>query len=92
MNVTLPSDLEALVERKIGEGSYRDASEMIQEALWLLAERDAHARLRDELEIGRGQHRRGETVEWTPGFRERMLRESREHAARGRPIKDAVRP
>ena len=92
MNVTLPPDLEALVARKLGEGGYRDASEVVEDALRRLAERDAYERLRAELEIGRDQIRRGETVEYTPDFMERMLEESREHAERGLSIKDAVVP
>ncbi|MBA3416304.1 MAG: type II toxin-antitoxin system ParD family antitoxin [Chloroflexia bacterium] len=92
MNVTLPPDLEALVARKLGEGGYRDASEVVEDALRRLAECDAYERLRAELEIGRDQIRRGETVEYTPDFMERMLEESREHAERGLSIKDAVLP
>ena len=92
MNVTLTPDLEALIERKLGEGGYRDASEVVQEALQLLAERDAHDRLRAELQIGLEQILRGETVEYTPAFVERMLQESREHAERGMPIKGPVLP
>ncbi len=91
MNVTLTPELEALVERKLGEGGYRDASEVIQEALQLLAERDAYDRLRAELQIGLDQIRRGETVEYTPELMERLMREAEEDVRHGRPVKDAVR-
>ncbi len=91
MNVTLTPELEALVERKLGEGGYRDASEVIQEALQLLAERDAYDRLRAELQIGLDQIRRGETVEYTPELMQRLMREAEEDVRHGRPVKDAVR-
>jgi len=91
VNVTLTPELEALVERKLGEGGYRDASEVIQEALQLLAERDAYDRLRAELQIGLDQIRRGETVEYTPELMERLMREAEEDVRHGRPVKDAVR-
>jgi antitoxin ParD1/3/4 len=79
MNVTLPPDLEELVKRKVGEGGYRDASAVVEAALRLLEERDALERLRAELRIGFEQFERGEVVEYTPGYMERKLRESREH-------------
>jgi len=91
VNVTLTPELEALVERKLGEGGYRDASEVIQEALQLLAERDAYDRLRAELQIGLDQIRRGETVEYTPELMQRLMREAEEDVRHGRPVKDAVR-
>lgn len=52
MQVMLSPDQEALVARKIGEGTYRDAEEIIAEVLRLLEERDAHERLKAELQIG----------------------------------------
>ena len=41
MNVTLESEFEALVERKVGSGRYTSSSEVIQEALRLLDARDS---------------------------------------------------
>ena len=41
MNVTLEPEFEALVEKKVASGRYTSSSEVIQEALRLLDERDS---------------------------------------------------
>ena len=41
MNVTLEPEFEALVEKKVASGRYTTSSEVIQEALRLLDERDS---------------------------------------------------
>jgi antitoxin ParD1/3/4 len=51
MNVNLTPELEALVQRKVASGLYNNQSEVVREALRLLAEQD---RVR-EAEIGRLQ-------------------------------------
>jgi len=40
MNVSLTPELERLVSRKVASGSYGSASEVVREALRLLADRD----------------------------------------------------
>ena len=40
MNVSLTPQLEKLIEQKVREGNYQTASEVVREALRLLAERD----------------------------------------------------
>ena len=92
MDITLSPDLEAFVERKIGEGGYRNAREVIEEGLRLLAKQDALERLRAEVRIGFEQIERGEVVDYTSGYMDRKLRESREHIEQGLPIRDAVLP
>ncbi len=91
MNVTLPPELEALVARKLRDGGYCDASEVIEDALRLLAERDAYERLRTELQIGRDQLARGEYIVYSAELMEKILAEAAEDARRGVPVPDAVK-
>ncbi len=93
MNVTLtlPPDLEALVERKLGEGGYRDASAVVEEALRLLEERDTSDWLRAELQVGRDQLARGEFFVYSAELMEEILEEATEDARRGVPVPDAVK-
>ncbi len=68
MDIPLPRDLEELVERKVEAGEYEFASELVIEALYLLAARDRFLEgerdaLRREIQIGIDQCERGEVVE-----------------------------
>jgi len=68
MNVNLTPELEALVQRKVASGLYNNQSEVVREALRLLAEQDrlreAHtANLRGVLAEGLAQADRGELVD-----------------------------
>ena len=68
MNVNLTPELEALVLRKVASGLYNNQSEVVREALRLLAEQDrlreAHtARLRKALSEGLLQADRGELLD-----------------------------
>jgi antitoxin ParD1/3/4 len=92
MTVILPPQLEAMIEEKVTSGRYADASEVVEEALRLLDERDRFEQLRAELEIGLEQIERGENVPYTPDFMDRLKREAAEHVRLGKPIKDAVKP
>lgn len=40
MNVSLTPELESLIHRKVGNGRYTSASEVVREALRLMEERD----------------------------------------------------
>ncbi len=57
MNVSLTPQLEQFVDKKVREGQYQTASEVIREGLRLLAERDQRRtlelqRLRREIAVG----------------------------------------
>ncbi len=68
MNVNLTPELEALIHRKVASGLYNNQSEVVREALRLLAEQD---RLREEhlkglrtaLSEGLAQADRGQLLE-----------------------------
>jgi antitoxin ParD1/3/4 len=68
MNVNLTPELEELIHRKVASGLYNNQSEVVREALRLLAEQDrlreAHlAELRGALAEGLAQADRGELVD-----------------------------
>ena len=57
MNVSLTPQLEKFIARKVPEGTYPTASEVVREALRLLADREQRRslelqRLRDDLRLG----------------------------------------
>ena len=92
MNITLSAELEELMQVRLGSGRYRDANEVVEEALRLLDERDRLAALEAELSKGLEQLDRGEGVLWTPEVMGRLKREATENSRLGKPIKDAVKP
>lgn len=68
MNVSLTPELERLVQQKVASGLYNNNSEVVRDALRLLAEQDrlreAHSRqLRAALDEGLAQAARGELVD-----------------------------
>lgn len=68
MNVNLTPELEKLVQEKVSSGLYNNQSEVVREALRLLAEQDrlreAHlVKLREALAAGLEQADRGELLD-----------------------------
>lgn len=64
MNVSLTPQLEALIERKVRQGQYQTASEVVREALRLLADRDDRRtlelqRLQRDIDVGLADIRHG---------------------------------
>jgi putative addiction module CopG family antidote len=68
---------------KVDAGMYKDASEVLHQALQALEERDQLNRLRAALAVAEEQIERGEVVRWTPELREEIRREARDMARRG---------
>ena len=92
MHITLTPQLEALVRQKIETGQYDDASEVVRDALQLMAERDRREELRASLVVAGEQIERGEGVVWEPALMERLTREAIANSRWGKPIKDDVKP
>ncbi len=68
MNVSLTPQLEKLIEQKVREGNYQTASEVVREALRLLAERDIRRglefqRLRNDIQAGLNDVRDGKAAD-----------------------------
>lgn len=88
MNVNLTPELEELIRKKVSSGLYNSNSEVVREALRLLAEQDrlreAHAaELRAAVAEGLAQADRGETVdgpEFVADVRERLRNRGRSTA------------
>lgn len=64
MNVSLTPQLEKLIDQKVRGGAYQTASEVVREALRLLAERDERRslelqHLRQQIQLGLGDIRDG---------------------------------
>jgi antitoxin ParD1/3/4 len=65
MNITLPRELEEMVEEKVRSGQYPSAAEVVREALMLFEDREKLRQikleeLRKDLAIGIAQADRGE--------------------------------
>jgi antitoxin ParD1/3/4 len=92
MNVNLTPQLEAMIRRKVETGLYNNASEVVRDALRLMAERDRISRLQTALAIGDEEYRRGEVVELTPAVWAEIEREADEADRLGLPIDPDVCP
>lgn len=88
MNVNLTPELEKLVQEKVASGLYNNQSEVVREALRLLAEQDqlrqAHLeKLRAALAAGLEQADRGELLDG-PEVVKRMRNSLRKRARNGK--------
>ncbi len=92
MNISLHPRWAALVRKKIESGRFTDASAVVEEALRLLDERDRLDRLRVAVDVAAAEIERGEVVEWTPDFFDRLKQEAAEATRRGLPVPDDVKP
>ncbi len=86
MSLVLTPQLETLIRQNVDSGRYGSASEVVQEALRVLEERDRPHQLRASLAYADEQVDRGEGVDWTPELMERLKREASENARAGKPI------
>jgi antitoxin ParD1/3/4 len=74
MNVNLTPELEELIHNKVNRGPYASASEVVQEALRLLEERDQDRELqirefRNKIDQGLASLERGEGVDGEEFFK-----------------------
>lgn len=87
LNVSLTTDLSRFVESRIRSGKYQSASEVVREALRLLEGRDQTTptgieELKQEIEVGLAQLRRGEGVDGEDFFRRLAARRRAKRARR----------
>jgi antitoxin ParD1/3/4 len=92
MQVMLRPDQEAFVRRQIATGSYGNAEEVVEEALRLLEDAAKLQYLRAAVAKAREQVARGDYVEWTPDFWEKLQEEADEEDRLGLPIGNDVTP
>lgn len=67
MNISITPELEKFIQAKVKSGMYQSASELVRDALRLLAERDELRRkqlekLDRDIQLGLDQAKRGETI------------------------------
>ena len=87
MNVNLTPQLEQLVKQKVDTGLYNNASEVVREALRLMAQRDGHALVRTEVAKGLAQLQARKTV---PLDMQRAKRTAKANAKKGRVVNALV--
>jgi antitoxin ParD1/3/4 len=86
MNVSLTPELERWISKKVEDGRYRSASEVVREGLRLLQEREEeHAArleaLRGDIRVGLDELDRGEGVDGEEAFDRVLARIGRQEEA-----------
>src|SRR5882724_1753337 len=60
-SISLPDALAAQIDRRVSEGKYRDADEVVNVALQFLFDRESHSEfLKGEIEVGTNQFASGD--------------------------------
>jgi antitoxin ParD1/3/4 len=84
VNVSLTPQLEALVRPKVETGLYRNASEVVHEALLLLDLRDRRISwLRSKMATAQEQVKRGQVIEFSHEFLVELDRDVEDRLRRG---------
>jgi len=83
MTITLDEGTEAVIRRKVEDGLYADAAEVIREALRLLEEHDRLKALRAKLAVAEERADHGEGRPLTPELWEEIKQNARRKAAAG---------
>jgi antitoxin ParD1/3/4 len=91
MNVSLTPELEEMIRSKVESGLYTSASEVVREALRLMAENDRTVRLRRSFEEAQAQYDRGESTELGAGLINGIAERASENARNGKPVSDDVK-
>ena len=92
MVIQLSPESEAAIRELVARGEYGDEEAVVAEAIRMLVERHKLDRLRALIAVGDERAARGEVVEWTPDFMDRLQREGEEDERLGRPLRDEVLP
>ena len=87
MNVNLTPQLEQMVKQKVDTGLYNNASEVVREALRLMAQYDGQNLVRSEVAKGFAQLRAGKIVALDM---ERAKRSAKANAKKGRVLNPLV--
>ena len=92
MEITLTPETEAVIRKKVADGRFASAGEVIEAAVTLLDERDKLEYLRGLLREAEEQTRQGKILEWTPELRRRLREEAEEMVRLGIPPNPDVCP
>lgn len=91
MEISLPPELEKIINEKVESGLYNSPSEVVRESLRLLQEQDELKRirrdeLRREIMLGREQIQSGDFIEVKASelddFAEKLIREAKDEFSR----------
>ena len=92
MQITLPPEAQAIIDRKLASGEFATEEEIITSALFTLDLADRVPSVPQEMVADAlEQIKRGQTVAWTDDFMERASTRARENARRGKPVSDDVK-
>jgi Arc/MetJ-type ribon-helix-helix transcriptional regulator len=92
MNITLPPEAQAIIEREIESGRFATQEDVIVTALYQLSETIDAPHVPDEwLVEARAQADRGDTTPWSEDYLEESSQRARENARRGHKVRDEVR-
>lgn len=92
MIVELTPQLESVIRKKVESGRYASASEVLEDALQLMEDRDRIERLRAAIASADAQFANGEYTVWTEHSMQRLLQEAEEEERQGVPICEDVLP
>jgi antitoxin ParD1/3/4 len=90
MNVSLTPQLEKMVRDKVESGLYNNASEVVREALRLMAERERHQRIARSLDHALEQYRREGGTPFSELTVEQIIADAKEAEHLDLPIDDDV--
>ncbi|MCC6791179.1 MAG: type II toxin-antitoxin system ParD family antitoxin, partial [Thermomicrobiales bacterium] len=80
---TLTPQVEELIRQKLADGAYGSESDVIEDALHALEERDRLIRLKQAIEIADAQFMRGESRRYSSELMTQLAQDAREAIARG---------
>jgi putative addiction module CopG family antidote len=83
MTVQLDAESEVLIHEKVASGRYRDAAEVVREALRALDERERFEQLRGKVAAGFAQADRGDLIDYTAELRDELIRSALRRAQAG---------
>ncbi len=91
MNVSLTPELDEWVRKKVESGMYVSASEVMREALRLLAEKERHDALMKSLDDAWEEHLRGGSIPISELTLDVVKARAAEKARKGIPVSDDVK-
>ena len=92
MSVVLRPETLDRIQERVESGQFADADAVVAQALELMARKEQYEELKAAIAVGMEQIERGETVEVTDDFFERVLARAKERSRLGLPVSNDVKP
>ncbi|HYI25071.1 MAG TPA: hypothetical protein VD767_06630 [Thermomicrobiales bacterium] len=90
MQITLPPEAQAIVDRELESGRFASIEEVVIKAIMKLDDEDPDDSYDDRLALAREQADRGEGRELTEAVMQELLSRARSDAQQGRPVRNDV--